>query len=385
MQNIPIEYWSLVERVFKLLVEHLGCYVILLTATKPLIFDEKETVNLLENNKDYFRKMDRVTLRVKNIENKQIKAISLEEFFQEFKRLFVKLHSYLIVLNTIKSSIIFYNFLKGEVLFRELIERENLFYLSTNIIPKERSGRLKVVRERLKQGEKIVVVSTQVVEAGVDIDLDIVLRDIGPIDSIIQVAGRCNRGMNNTKGEVYVFNLVDEHCSYAKYVYGNTHYIVSHNLLNKVSLRESQFFDLINQYFTTITEKKNQDESKHIWEALMDFRFRHPHMKSLSDFELIKEKTGYVDVFVEVDEDARSLLSKYIKDVIKEKDFPKKQNNYLSMRKDFNSYVISIPKSLSSGLSNINDSLLHIPYEQLKIYYDPETGFKRIEDASLVF
>lgn len=379
VQNIPVEYWPLVENSFKLLVRQLGCYVILLTATKPLIFDEKEAVNLLEQSEVYFKQMDRVTLLP------DVNAIPLNEFFQKFKGIYDKSKSYLVVLNTIKSSIQFYNLLKEDTMFKELVEKENLFYLSTNIIPKERSERLQCIKKRLKQKEKIIVISTQVVEAGVDIDLDIVIRDIGPVDSIIQVAGRCNRGMSKKRGKVYLFNLTDERCSYAKYVYGNTHYIVSHDLLNNKSLEESQFFDLINQYFTVITQKKNQDDSKYIWEAFKSFRFQHPGMKSIADFELIKERGGYVDVFVEADEEAKALLLRYIKGVIKEKDFRKRQDNYFSMRKEFNSYIISIPKNLSKGLDNINEGLLKAPYEQLKIYYNSDTGFKRVEDTSFVF
>lgn len=108
-------------------------------------------------------------------------------------------------------------------------------------------------------------------------------------------------------------------------------------------------------------------------------------MKSVSDFELIKEKYGYVDIFVEIDEHAKELLAKYISNVVKEKNFQKRQNNYLSMRKDFNSYIISIPKKLSVGLGNINDYLLKVSYEQIQAYYANDTGFKRIDDESFIF
>jgi hypothetical protein len=55
------------------------------------------------------------------------------------------------------------------------------------------------------------------------------------------------------------------------------------------------------------------------------------------------------------------------------------------MRKDFNSYIISIPKKLSEGLSNINDYLLKVPYKQIQAYYSDDTGFKRIDDESFIF
>jgi CRISPR-associated endonuclease/helicase Cas3 len=379
VQNIPIEYWPLVNNMFKLLAEKFGCYIILLTATRPLIFDENEVVPLLDHSEDYFRQLDRVTL----IPEKE--ALHLDEFFQKFTKLYDKLDSYLIVLNTIKSSFMLYKMLKEDSLFEELIEKRHLFYLSTNIIPRVRAERLRMIRGLLKQGEKIVVVSTQVVEAGVDIDLDVVIRDIGPIDSIIQVAGRCNRGMGDVKGKVYVYNLEDDRCSYAKYVYGSTHYVVSRDLLGSSSLEEPQFLDLINRYFSLIVQKKNQDDSMYIWKAIKNFVFHHPNMKSISDFELINEKNGYVDVFVEIDKKAKSLLANYVKGVVKEKDFRKRQDNYLLLRKEFKSYIISVPKQVSVGLESINKDLLSIPYEQMKVYYEDDTGFKWIEDGSIFF
>ncbi|MBI4680536.1 MAG: CRISPR-associated helicase Cas3', partial [Nitrospirae bacterium] len=385
VQNIPIEYWPLVNWMFKLLVEHLECYVILLTATKPLIFNEdtKEAIPLLDNSEEYFKNkgLDRITLMP------DISTLTLEGLFQKFKGLYNITKSYLIVFNTIKSSIGFYEMIKKDVMFKELFQEKNVAYLSTNIIPKERSKRIKLIKKKLKQGEKIIVISTQVVEAGVDIDLDIVIRDIGPIDSIIQAAGRCNRGMGENKGIVYVHHLVDDKNSLAKYVYGTTHFVVSHDLLGSNQIEESQFFDLINRYFTVIVQKKNQDDSTHIWNAIKDFRFRHtnPNLHSISDFGLIKEKNGYMDVFVEIDKWAKLLLDMYAKEVIKEKNLKKRQEKYLSIRKDFKSYIISIPKKLTTGLEVITEDLLKIPYYSLAIYYENDTGFKRTEDASFIF
>ena len=385
VQNIPIEYWPLANWMFKLLVEHLRCYVILLTATKPLIFDEgkQEAIPLLDNSEEYFKNkgLDRITLKT------DISPLSLDGLFQKFKGLYDRSKSYLIVFNTIKSSIGFYEMIKKDEMFQELFQKKNLVYLSTNIIPKERSERIRLIKEKLKQREKFIVISTQVVEAGVDIDLDIVIRDIGPIDSIIQVAGRCNRGMGENKGIVYVHHLADDKNSLAKYVYGTTHFVVSRDLLDSNQIEESQFFDLINRYFAVIVQKKNQDDSTHIWDAIKDLRFRHnnSNLHSISDFELIKEKNGYIDVFVEIDEQAKSLVEMYTKEVIKEKNLRKRQEKYLSIRKDFKSCIISIPMKLTTGLGVITEDLLKIPCTQLGIYYESETGFKRTEDASFVF
>ena len=61
----------------------------------------------------------------------------------------------------------------------------------------------------LKNGEKLILCSTQLIEAGVDIDFPVVFRELAPLESIIQSAGRCNREGKLDKGQVYLFQLED--------------------------------------------------------------------------------------------------------------------------------------------------------------------------------
>lgn len=78
--------------------------------------------------------------------------------------------------------------------------------------PKHRKRVLKMIREQLDKNETCIVISTSLVEAGVDLDFDIVYRQIAGVDSIIQAAGRCNRNGKKdvAKSKVYIFDLIDE-------------------------------------------------------------------------------------------------------------------------------------------------------------------------------
>lgn len=102
----------------------------------------------------------------------------------------------LIVVNTKKTAAELYNLVQGEK-----------YHLSANMTPAHRSRVIEVVRKKLKKGEYITVVSTSLVEAGVDLDFNTVFRQLSGLDSILQVGGRCNREGKDAKGYVYVFDI----------------------------------------------------------------------------------------------------------------------------------------------------------------------------------
>lgn len=102
----------------------------------------------------------------------------------------------LIVVNTKKTAAELYSLVQGE---------KN--HLSANMTPAHRSRVIEVVRKKLKKGEHITVVSTSLVEAGVDLDFNTVFRQLSGLDSILQAGGRCNREGKDAKGYVYVFDI----------------------------------------------------------------------------------------------------------------------------------------------------------------------------------
>jgi CRISPR/Cas system-associated endonuclease/helicase Cas3 len=86
---------------------------------------------------------------------------------------------------------------------------EGVFHLSTSMCPAHRIKVLDEVRERLLDGRGCILVATQCVEAGVDLDFPSVYRAWGPLDSIAQASGRCNRNGKREYGELHVFELDD--------------------------------------------------------------------------------------------------------------------------------------------------------------------------------
>ena len=110
--------------------------------------------------------------------------------------------SVLVILNTIDDTKELYNKLQTE------LEKDELILLNTHFTPQHRKLKIYLAKRRLRQSKRIVVISTQLIEAGVDIDFPVLYRDFSTIASIIQSAGRCNRnGKLDSFGSVNLINL----------------------------------------------------------------------------------------------------------------------------------------------------------------------------------
>ena len=118
----------------------------------------------------------------------------------------------LCIVGTKKKARVIYEGVANRICENELCDEDNLgvFHLSANMTPLHRTKILTEVRRRLSAGERCVVISTQLIEAGVDVDFPVVYREMAGIDSLIQAAGRCNREGRLSEGVVHVFEISDE-------------------------------------------------------------------------------------------------------------------------------------------------------------------------------
>lgn len=368
VQAIDIRYFMLVEYILKKICEYFDVYIIIMTATKPLILTE--AIELLENNEKYFKQFNRTKIIV-DLEDKTI-----DEFIKDFVDN-LEQKSYMIVCNTINQSLDIY---------KKLIELDrDIYYLSTNLLPIHRREKIQEIKEKLAKGDKIILVSTQVVEAGVDLDFDVVVRDMGSIDSIIQCAGRCNRNNRNEIGEVYIKSMIDQNGRpYGNYVYGSTLMNISRNLLKKENIiYEKDYYKLINEYFEKIEENKSKQESRNYIESIHELNFSDGGY-SLKTFSLIHNNPGYIDVFFIYDDIAESAYEKY-KMLSTIKDYKEKREIYLSIQKHIRDYTISIPAKYIRTFTE-ERGLLVLPREGIEDYYDKELGFIREDgDDCMIF
>ena len=368
VQSIPHEYWLLFKKLIDVFSRCFNTYFIFVTATQPLIFEpETEIKELVKDKSKYFSEFDRIEL-IPELESTPF------DKFKEIVRKDVEEHKekdFLVVLNTINSSKELYEYLKD---FE--IPETSYYYLSTNIIPKERLSRIKKIKA--EKGRKIIV-STQLIEAGVDIDVDIVYRDFSTLDSINQVAGRCNRNYSeDKKGLVKVFVLIDTNNNdqkYYQYIYGDKAILINKTykvLENYSKINEPLFLEITNEYYTKVKDAMADDESEKMVAYLFNLEFE----SIQKNFRLIKQDYEKIDVFIELDENAKKIWHEY-QEIRKVKDPLERKREFLKIKKDFYDYVISIPQRYAVGLFDEGQAIGYVAIDELKNYYDSETGFKR--------
>lgn len=198
------------------------------------------------------------------------------------------------------------------------LQKEGVFHLSTRMCASHRLRILEKIRKRLKAGASCHVVSTQLVEAGVDVDFPLVLRALAPLDSIVQAAGRADREgkitatLGRAGGEVVVFLPEENKMPPNEYkeAAGITEAIAKQELEDGKSVQVDSA-DAIQLYF----ERYYGGSGTDLGEKLVEDR-QHERFATLAkEFEMISNRTR--DVFVPDDEDAQKAIEqlRYLKEL----------------------------------------------------------------------
>lgn len=283
VQSIPPKLWEGFGKVMKLFVERQGTTFLLLTATQPEI--APGAVELAPEE----RRVLPVTRHKYRIFGDRHGMEELPDLLQGY--LDNPESSGLVVCNTKRSALDAYDLLCG-LEEKRSDRRRPVFFLSRWMTPAHRSRVLETLRKLEQGGTPRLLVATQVVEAGVDLDFDWVFRDLGPLDSIVQVAGRCNRhARSGFVGVVFVAELEDRpekewrkengrYRSFASYVYSAVLLDRSRRALGSQkgvlcdgTICEKDVPSLIRAYFEEVGRSVEDDElwsgiEKGAWDAL---------------------------------------------------------------------------------------------------------------------
>ena len=155
-----------------------------------------------EQREELYKKLSRVEIRF----NEKSGGWNVDEAGAFLLEQFQTTQSCLFIVNTKKWAQELYQYCKGQN-----VPPETLFHLSTHQCAAHRKAIFDTIKARLKNKEPVICISTQLIEAGVDISMACVIRALGGLDSIAQAAGRCNRhGEKEGKGQVWVLNLQEQ-------------------------------------------------------------------------------------------------------------------------------------------------------------------------------
>jgi CRISPR-associated endonuclease/helicase Cas3 len=199
-QLLPPEFLQPILDTLNLLTTHYGVTVVLSTATQPALNTVKDSFGRttrkgLNNVREIIADVDGLYADLERVEVQIPADFNQPTDWQTLATELCQHASVLAIVNTRKDC-------------RELWELmpKGTLHLSALLCGAHRSAIIADIKERLKRGEAVRVISTQLVEAGVDLDFPVVYRAMAGLDSIAQAAGRCNReGGLTAKGKVVVF------------------------------------------------------------------------------------------------------------------------------------------------------------------------------------
>jgi CRISPR-associated endonuclease/helicase Cas3 len=201
VQTLPKEYAEPIIVMLKNLNALTSSSFLFCTATQPA-FTKRDGFDGIGEIRPLIKKPQRYFIVTRRVKYKLLNHLDEIPLDQLMRSIAEERDSFLIVVNT-------------KSVARDLFQRiasygkhERYYHLSTAMCPHHRKTKIGEILDDLETRKRIAVVSTQLVEAGVDFDFPCVYRAIGPLDSVIQAAGRCNRnGLLHGKGRVVLFNL----------------------------------------------------------------------------------------------------------------------------------------------------------------------------------
>ena len=249
-QSIPARYWKGFGSTLEFIAEKLNTTFILITATQPEMVRGKElapqniSIPKCRYQASYFKE-----------------PLGIEQMLDILTSYEMERKSTLIVVNTRRAALeVFFSITQNNIV------NYQPFFLSGWVTPADRKRIMGQIKT--KENKKLLryLVATQVVEAGVDLSFDLVARDIAPLDNLVQVAGRCNRHMEE-EGQVFIFQVLNEEgIKYVSSVYDPVLVNFTREVLGKGSennnplvYRELDVHDLLREYYAKLVGELKDD------------------------------------------------------------------------------------------------------------------------------
>ncbi len=320
-QMLPPQYLRPTIETIRELAKHYGTSILLCTATQPALSMSDSFKDGLDNVREIAPDPVRLYEAFRRVEAIRLPLtanIDLASRLDEHRQV-------LCIVNTRRQARELY----------QAVKRDGAYHLSALMCPAHRSKVLSKIRMLLSNGEPCRVVSTQLVEAGVDLDFPVVYRALTGIDSIAQAAGRCNReGRLVEKGRLYIFQPENAPPP--------GHLRQTADVAEEILRHQGDPLSLaaVREYFKTLYWVKGERlDEKRIMERLSEGKRdgNFPFREIAQDFQIIEN--GMVPLIIPWDSTAVSIIQR-----LRYSDFP------ASAARKAQKYTITVPSRLLAGL-----------------------------------
>ncbi|MDR1144610.1 MAG: CRISPR-associated helicase Cas3' [Verrucomicrobiales bacterium] len=306
-QLLPPEWMKFCTAAIDELVTNYGATVVLSTATQPALPVKSVATEIITDKTELFRALKRTEIHYPL-------TVTEPSSWDDIATRLSAHRQALCIVNTRRDCLELYEKMYA-------IKPDTTIHLSATMCGVHRSLVIAAIKAWLKIDMPLTVISTQLVECGVDVDFPVVFRALAGLDSIEQAAGRCNREGKNERGDVYVF--VPPRPAPCGLLRKGADTLIE--LLKENFDRESP--ERFGKYFKDFYSRVINDDKENLYKELtkeaaaLQFSFRHVAEK----FKLIDE--AYIPVLVRYDDQSKKLIS-LLKSIGPNRDLMRKLQRY---------------------------------------------------------
>lgn len=326
-QGINPKFVSFLNEFLQIMADKLNIYFLVMTATKTYFLEGVELAGEKYFQLDFLK---RTKIKISK------RPMNLAEFINHID---VKTNA-LVTVNEIPRCKTVYKALKKK------FPHIPVFCLNTEVKPYIRNRILSIVKEKLEYGEPVILVTTQIVEAGMDIDFDYGYREFCPLDSLIQWIGRLNR---NGRGIVGVGEVcfIDTGRFYS--VYNDVLLDITKRILSRFNeIKEKEYFYIIKEYYDQV--KKNIGEmEKVLTEAIEKFKFE----DGIYLFKIFDNEGEKISIFINHDDKSQEILDKYLEYTTTHyPNITQRKATWYRIRKEVSNHIVSVKKKFAADVDD---------------------------------
>lgn len=394
-QSVPLKCVNLLNLMLNFLTQFCGAAVVLCSATQPAsnITHYPLAVDKLMSMTGDFEEDFRVFHRSTIISEVNSKGFSFEETAEFCKEKFLEEGNLLLIVNTKAAALNLYKRIK-----ENCDDQATVFHLSTNMCPQHRREKIDAIRKCLKENEPVICVTTQLIEAGVDISFRCVVRSLAGLDNAVQAAGRCNRnGECDTPKKVYVIRIKEERVEQLSEIRTAQH--IFSGMLNAEKYDDWQSYEAVKEYFSQLYESESSKMSYSVSDHGTSTNLVNLLARNCERYEMSRKETGKYSsqafktagmLFEVIDKQAIDVIVPYNEDAEKLMEEIKAPTKELSAHlRKAQKYMVGVYKGTQSKLSEMN-AIHQLPNGIFLLdnrFYNSDTGLvmEGIEQEILIY